>query len=208
MTQDQPNMQGRKTNEKDILEEMIQDPQSQHWQVYLELVERWAGTRMKGIPRDDQEDILQEIKCKIVRHLSAFRQDSTFSTWVFPIIHNCVTDWFRRNKRRASIQEESLSVHFERILEYDEIGHEYKAIEERSVEESFEVQEAIREGIGLLFAYAHSHSNSVRNIRILELVILKGYSYVDAAKEVCCEAAVIGYVVREAQRYAREHKQN
>jgi len=51
--------------------------------------------------------------------------------------------------------------------------------------------------------YTYAHSNRERNSLILNLVILKGYSHAEAAIAAGCSAPVVGYIVREAQRFAR-----
>lgn len=62
----------------------------------------------------------------------------------------------------------------------------------------------IEEALQLLREYIITHSKSRRNGKILELVIYEGCSLEEAAKAAGCSAAVVSYVVHEAQRYARE----
>jgi len=55
----------------------------------------------------DAEDAMQEILIKVVTHLSDFRQQSAFTTWVYRIATNYL---LTMRKRRAELQEMTLHV--------------------------------------------------------------------------------------------------
>ncbi len=56
--------------------------------------------RMLGVPAD-AEDAAQEILIKVITHLGSFRFQSAFSTWVYRIAANHLSDAKRRARRRA-----------------------------------------------------------------------------------------------------------
>jgi RNA polymerase sigma-70 factor, ECF subfamily len=53
-------------------------------------------TRFVG-PREDREDLLQEVFLRVIRARSAYRPDARFSTWLYRIVFNlCVNENERR----------------------------------------------------------------------------------------------------------------
>ena len=53
---------------------------------------------------DDTDDLLQEVQLNVWRHLSAFRSECTFRTWVIRVAINQVLQSYRREKSRAICQ--------------------------------------------------------------------------------------------------------
>ena len=53
---------------------------------------------------DDTDDLLQEVQLRVWRHLSAFRSESTFRTWIIRVASNEVLQSYRREKRRGVCQ--------------------------------------------------------------------------------------------------------
>ena len=62
--------------------------------------------RIQGMVRssDDADDLVQDVQIKVWRHLSAFRSESTFRTWVIRVATNEALQAYRREKRRAVCQ--------------------------------------------------------------------------------------------------------
>jgi len=56
----------------------------------------------------DAEDIAQEVQLKVWMHLSSFRSDSSFRTWMVRIAINESLQWHRRAKRRCQWDAEEL----------------------------------------------------------------------------------------------------
>jgi RNA polymerase sigma-70 factor (ECF subfamily) len=58
--------------------------------------------RISGLIRNrsDAEDVAQEVQLKVWTHLSSFRFDSSFRTWMVRIAINESLQWHRRAKRR------------------------------------------------------------------------------------------------------------
>ncbi len=53
---------------------------------------------------DDTDDLHQEVQLRVWRHLSAFRSESTFRTWIIRVAINEVLQSYRREKRRGVCQ--------------------------------------------------------------------------------------------------------
>jgi RNA polymerase sigma factor (sigma-70 family) len=205
MPGEQPYLSEPGADEKSILEEMMRDQDSKHWEKCHEFVMVRVYAKTKDIPKYDQEDIIQEIMYKVTKYLPAFRFGCTFRTWLYQIIAHCISDKYRKDKHRNLRNEERL--YFPSVGPLDEKdreGEELRAIEEKSAEEAFEISDEIRNGMIALLEYARTHSNPVRNRLIIQMVIFEGYTQVATAKTIGCDAGVVGYVIREAQRYARE----
>ena len=53
----------------------------------------------------DASDLLQETWLRAVRHLSLFRGQSTFRTWLTGIALNCYREWCRRHPRDMTLDD-------------------------------------------------------------------------------------------------------
>jgi len=53
----------------------------------------------------DAADLMQETWLRAVRHLSLFRGQSAFRTWLTGIAINCYREWRRRHARDAALDE-------------------------------------------------------------------------------------------------------
>src|SRR6266446_4456902 len=59
--------------------------------------------RVKSMVRNksDEDDLVQETFLKAWRHLSSFRSDASFRTWITRVATNEVLQLYRRNRRSA-----------------------------------------------------------------------------------------------------------
>ncbi len=72
------------------------------------LVDRTGGRvmgylRRSGIPREDAEELLQEIYSRIHRAAGSYQPDRPLLPWVFAITVNVARTWHRRRKVRAIV---------------------------------------------------------------------------------------------------------
>ncbi len=59
--------------------------------------------RISGVPKEDAEDILQEVLIKAYRNLNDFDEELKFSSWIYRITHNqVVSDWRKKKARPES----------------------------------------------------------------------------------------------------------
>ncbi len=137
---------------------------------------------------------------KVKKYLPHFRFQCTLKTWVNLIVEHCIIDEHRK------LQNEERS-HFpltDQSNESEDVGDGLTTSEEKSAEDVFMISDEIHNGKAALLEYANTHSNPTRDRLIIRMVIDEGRTHAEAAIAVGCNAPVVGYVVREAQRYARE----
>jgi RNA polymerase sigma-70 factor (ECF subfamily) len=70
---------------------------------YLPAVRRRIGSMVRNTT--DADDILQETLLKVWCHLSAFRSESSFRTWMTAVAVNEVLQYFRRRRNRPNLME-------------------------------------------------------------------------------------------------------
>jgi len=63
--------------------------------------------------REDAEDIAQEVFVEVYRSLSAFREDSKLSTWIYRIAITKSLDFFRKQNRKKRFPLEKKQVDFQ-----------------------------------------------------------------------------------------------
>lgn len=200
MPEGQPYLPRSGVDERSIVEEMIRDQHSKHWDKCSVFVKRWVYAKAKDIPKDLQEEIIQEVLYRITRYLPHFRFQCALKTWLKPIIEHCIIDARRR------LRNEGQS-HFplaNPLNESDRDGQEFNMSTAKSAEDAFEINDEIHNGVTALLEYANTHSKPIRDRLIIRMVIFEGHTQAETATAAGCSAAVVGYVVREAQRYARE----
>lgn len=72
---------------------------------FEELLERHEGVvlrvlRLMGIPRQDREDVAQDVFVRVFRHLNGFQRGRSFGAWVYRITMNAAHDYRARQGRR------------------------------------------------------------------------------------------------------------
>jgi len=75
------------------------------------------AVRMLG-NRDDAADAAQEILLRIVTHLSAFRGDAAFTTWVFQVARNHLLTALTRSKESPEVSLEAIADHLREGLAF------------------------------------------------------------------------------------------
>jgi RNA polymerase sigma factor (sigma-70 family) len=200
MSNGQPYLPQSGTSERLVVEEMIRDRHSKHWEECSHFVQRCVYTKAKNIPSNLQEDIVQEVMYKITKYLPHFRFQCVLKTWLNQIMESCIIDAFRKLQNEGLHQSPLVDPPNESARG----GEELNTSEAKSAEDAFEINDEILNGITALLEYANTHSNPIRDRLVLRMVLFEGQSHMEAAKAAGCHAPVVGYVVREAQRYARE----
>lgn len=59
--------------------------------------------RRSAATSDDIDDLLQNIFIKVYRNINEYDTSLLFSSWIYRIAHNEMIDWYRREKRRATL---------------------------------------------------------------------------------------------------------
>lgn len=71
-----------------------------HYRTAYRFAYRWCGSR------PDAEDAAQEAFVKVARGLKAFREASSFTTWLYRVVVNAAMDQRRRAAARARLAQE------------------------------------------------------------------------------------------------------
>jgi RNA polymerase sigma factor (sigma-70 family) len=185
------------TDERAVTEEMLRDRYSKHWEECRKVVKQRVYVRAKNIPTNRRDEIIQEVMVKMVRYLPGFHFHCALKTWLSFIIESCIIDVHRNVRNEGQFVArpgDSLN----------ENDYEGDFSEAWSAEDTFILNEELRDAIAALLEYTNMHSNPIRDRLIVRMVIFEGHNHIETAKVAGCSAPVVGYVVREAQRYARE----
>lgn len=60
--------------------------------------------RISGVPREDAEDVLQDVFIKVYQNLNGFDPKLTFSSWIYRIAHNeTISHWRKKQARPYEI---------------------------------------------------------------------------------------------------------
>ena len=55
--------------------------------------------RLMGVPRQDLEDVAQDVLLRVFRHLDGFRKGRPFRSWLYKIAVNAAHDYRARRRR-------------------------------------------------------------------------------------------------------------
>lgn len=191
-------------DERVIVEEMLRDQNTEHWEACAEFVRRSAVAKAKNLPANLIDDMIQEIMFKIMKYLPYFRFHCAFKTWVNQVVQHHIIDEYRklRNESPRILIKEPVVMN--QLDESEDEEAESNVGEVVSAEDTFEVHEKIRIGMAALLEYANTTFNPARNRLIIQLVVFEGKTYEEAATAAGCNSPVVGHIIRGAQRFARE----
>jgi RNA polymerase sigma-70 factor, ECF subfamily len=88
-------------SDADLIKQAKKNPES-----FGILMERYQGPlfhyirRISQLPKDDIDDLLQEVFIKIYQKLNEYDEVLKFSSWAYRIAHNHVIDYFRKANAR------------------------------------------------------------------------------------------------------------
>jgi RNA polymerase sigma factor (sigma-70 family) len=200
MTEDKSYLPWPGVDERSVVKEMICDRDSRHWEECSKFVKQCVFAKAKNIPNLLLEEIIQEVMYKVTKYLPDFHFQCALKTWLNTIIKHCIIDTHRKLR---NVGQFSIPL-YEQLNESGGDGEEFNESEAKSAEDVFLTNDDLRNALTALIEYTNIHSNPIRDRLILRMVIFEGHSHVETAKTVGCNAPVVGYVVREAQRYTRE----
>ncbi len=190
------------TNERSTVKEMLQDPDSKFWEECSKFVKRRVYSKAKNIPIDYHDEIVQDVLCKLARYLPDFHFQCSLKTWLNLIIERCTIDQYRKLQHEDEIRSPLVERDPSDESEYE--NDALASAENPSTEDIALSNEYVHEAIAALFEYATLHSNPTRDRLILQMVVFEGYTHEQTARAAGCNPPVVGFVVRAAQRYARE----
>jgi len=96
--------------ERILVEKAKNDPEafSELYDIYFPKIFRYISWRVGN--RNDAEDIVSDIFTKILNKLNLFQwqKNATFSSWIFRIAYNTLTDYYRANSKKNHINIDDL----------------------------------------------------------------------------------------------------
>lgn len=191
-------------NERQVIVEMLEHRDSEHWGKCSELM-RWLIIREIArypvtFSADLVDEILQNAMLSVAINLRHFRSDSKLTTWLLPIARNRTIDTLRIHIR--NIQTLAPLNHLIEGEESEEVTYELQIL--GSLEELCITNEELREVWAEISAYVDSHAKPERNRKIAEMVLHEGYSLEETAREVGVSPEVASYVIRTLRRHLKE----
>lgn len=145
---------------------------------------------------DDAKDVYQEVFIRAYRHLSKFKFESSFSTWIFRItVNTCLTHQSRKRKNMYSIEEhiEEEKLH---SLERDKNLHSTENPEENS--EKKEVMALIKSKLEKL---------SPKQKIVFTMKHFEGFKIREIAEAMQCKEGTIKKYLFEAVHFLKKELQ-
>lgn len=147
------------------------------------LVYRWALVSIGDA--DDADDVAQTVLARLAARLGQFRRGARFTTWLYGITRNAITDVARKRTRRRRLLE----------LHVDAAGAEVPPTAPDSLDTTA-LAALVRRAFDVLPA---------RQREVLNLVDLEGYSAADAARMLGIETPTARVHLLRARHTIREH---
>src|SRR5689334_8217575 len=190
-------------HERQVILEMLVDPDSSHWHQCNELM-RWLIMRQANkltviLPAHVIDDILQNAMMSVIINLPLFRFESRLTTWLTTIAYTRTIDALRSRKRNRQTNTPLTN-----LIEGEEIEVTYEPEVSGTLEEMSAISEELREVLAEISAYIRSHASSERNRKIVQMVLFEGRTLEKAAREAGVSAAVASYFIRTLRRHLEE----
>jgi RNA polymerase sigma factor (sigma-70 family) len=202
MTDGKPYLPWPGADDRIVIEEMLRDRRSGQWYECREFVKKRVQIQAKNIPQDHWDDIVQDAMIRIDKFLPTFQYQCKFRTCLVGIVSSCIIDDYRRFTRAGQFIATVDDSHED--TEHEDDVFTTNISKTVTVEDECIIRDELGKALIALQEYVSTHSKPRRNGQILNMVIFEARSFEEVAKVVGCSAAVVGYVVRSAQRYARE----
>lgn len=140
---------------------------------------------------DDAMDALQESFIKIFRHLSSFKEDSRFDTWVYRIVVNTCNDMLRKNSNQK-ITDSIFKTEDEKetVIEIPDVSG--------SPEEVFNKKEKTEHIISCLEKLSQEQKE------IIVLRDIHGFSYEEISKMLDCSIGTVKSRINRSRLRLRE----
>jgi RNA polymerase sigma-70 factor, ECF subfamily len=171
-----------KNGDIEAFEELIEGYQKKVFNITLRMLGNY----------DDASEVAQEVFLKVFKAIRSFKEESTFSTWIYKITTNTCLDELRKTKNKKNI-----SLDEELKLDNDEV--KLQIVDQRASPETLyeqkELKKAVMEAIDQL-------SGEHRIIIILRE--LQGLNYEEIAKIVKCPVGTVKSRINRARQELRE----
>ena len=99
-----------KLNQQSLVKKAKSDPEafSELYDLYFPKIFRYISWRVGN--KSDVEDLVSDIFTKALNKIETFkwREGATFSSWIFRIAHNSLTDYYRTKQKRNYVNIDDL----------------------------------------------------------------------------------------------------
>ena len=89
------------------MQEQADDLVSQIWDESRNRLKNFIAQKVSN--QADAEDILQDVFCKIHRHIGELEDPDKLYSWVYQLTRNAIIDYYRGQKKESSVSDEFLS---------------------------------------------------------------------------------------------------
>lgn len=183
-----------------VIDAMLDDRGSHHWSECHKFVKNLVMRLASNFSKDVKEEIIQNSMFWIVRYLSSFKRECSFTSWIIKIVKSRIADAWRVQQTTEQHQTSpSNDSDEDKESESDIISTQ------RTTEQECILREELHEAAKELLVYLSDHAHTERNIRILEMHIA-GFSQEDIAKKFHMPTPNVGYVIRSTQHFLRSRR--
>jgi RNA polymerase sigma-70 factor (ECF subfamily) len=127
--------------------------------------------------RQNAEDITQESCIRLARGLHTYRHDATFTTWLYRLVLNTGKDYFRKNRRYKSADDEELIME---ITKSEEPAADEQLFAKQVIAAVEKLPETEREAVFL--------------------VMVEGMTHKQAAEVLDCQEGTVSWRIHEARK--------
>ena len=144
---------------------------------------------------EDAKDAVQEAFIKVFKSMKSFREESSFSTWLYRIVTNVCLDELRKRKKYASVSLE-FEIESDRGTTHIELGKD-----EVTPEDLYERQEKKE----LVLDTINSLKEDYKTVVILRDI--QGFSYEEIATILSCSLGTIKSRINRARNVLKDKLQ-
>lgn len=157
-------------DEGQIRTEMLENPNSHNWKgCYGRVTEivRWQMLKA-GLPRNLEEDIVQEAMLRVIYYLPSFRGQGRLERWLFSIVRSRVVE-----AQRHYIPDEQHQFSLEAREDADNNSEAFEPASVRTTEEECIAREEIREVLVRIQAFIAQHWSKNPELKVRNYIILR-----------------------------------
>lgn len=187
-------------NETAIIDAMIADRNSEHWQTCSDFVRYYLGKQFPNLPSRTQEEVVQDTLLSVYKALPSFRRQSKLTTWIVSIAYHRAIDAFRHLSMIEQVETAPGEPAESRESEFACAT----SFSPKTPEEIVLTEELLRETFAGIEAFLQMHRKSRRNRIILSLVLIDGLGQKETAHRLDIPSPVVGAVVRAARVFLRQ----
>lgn len=206
MTQEK-HSQWSELNTMEVIEELSTNWSSKHWLTCSEFIRHIIEKKLSHLllPSHRKDEAAQEALESAYKGLAGFRHKSKFTTWLTQIARNSTIDVWRKHIKIERWEGRLENTPGDHEDESGYLGSHPPPSSTKTPEEAILDKERKQETFLAIEAYIQNHANTARNRRILQLVLIEGYSQKQTAEALKIQAPIVGYIVRSAREYIKNY---